>query len=81
MTDKTVLEKDSMARKLASAERDRALDKGHFNQYGMRDDPRGKDTVDGENPGDGENARHFGADGDASSYGNRPGHSGQPPQN
>lgn len=79
---------DSMAEKLAQAQRERAKDRGRFNQYGMRDDPRGGDAVDGENPGNGENPRRFGAGGDVSSYANRealrpssPGETGAPNAN
>ena len=50
---------------------DRAADEGHFNQYGMRDDPRGVLTSHPENPGTGAGARRFGQGGDASTYENR----------
>ena len=50
---------------------DRAADDGHFNQYGMRDDPRGVLTSHPENPGTGEGPRRFGQGGDVSTYENR----------
>ena len=73
MSDEVLFGKDSVAEKLVAAQRERARDRGHFSQYGMRDDPRGGGAVEGENPGNGENARRFGAGGDVSSYGNRAG--------
>lgn len=51
---------------------ERMQDRGHFNQYGMRDDPRGQNQIDGENPGTGEGPRQFGSGGDLSSYANVP---------
>lgn len=50
---------------------ERGHDRGHFNQYGMRDDARDPHIVDGENAADGRNAQRFGGSGDASTYGNR----------
>ncbi|WP_158702849.1 hypothetical protein [Melaminivora suipulveris] len=61
---------ESVERQLASAERDRERDRGHFNQYGLRSDPRPQD-VDRANPGTGDNARRFGASGDPATYVNR----------
>lgn len=59
------------AERVASGQ-DRANDRGHFNLYGMRDDARGPDAVDGENPGTGEGPRRFGGGGDEASYANLP---------
>ncbi|GKT00422.1 hypothetical protein AVKW3434_13555 [Acidovorax sp. SUPP3434] len=60
-----------MAHDKLTPEQDRQRDQGHFNLYGMRDDARGRGEVDGENPGDGEGPRRFGASGDESTYANR----------
>ncbi len=67
---------------LASEQRDRARDKGSFNQYGMRDDPRDAEMPDRANPGTGDHARRFGAGGDMASYANRadPEGPGHPPE-
>ncbi|SDM29008.1 hypothetical protein SAMN05428957_10429 [Oryzisolibacter propanilivorax] len=65
-------EPSRLDQQLADAERDRARDHGHFNQYGMRADPR-RDPVDHANPGTGDHARRFGAGGDPASYANRAG--------
>ncbi len=54
-----------------SAQRDRQADAGHYDQYGMRDDPRGVLTSRPENPGTGEGPRRFGGSGDESTYENR----------
>ncbi len=54
-----------------SAQRDRHADTGHYDQYGMRDDPRGVLTSHPENPGTGEGPRRFGGSGDESTYENR----------
>lgn len=63
-------ERSTLDQQLADAERDRARDQGHFNQYGMRADPR-RNPVDRANPGTGDHARRFGAGGDLTSYANR----------
>ncbi|SFE10617.1 hypothetical protein [Paracidovorax konjaci] len=58
-----------------STEQDRQRDTGHFDQYGMRNDPRDTATpAGGENPATGDGGRRFGAGGDESSYGNRERH-------
>ena len=62
---------DPVAQLLAAEQRDRARDRGRFNQYGMRDDPRDPQESDRENPGNGDRARRFGSGGDPSSYANR----------
>lgn len=54
-----------------AAETDREADEGHFNQYGMRSDPREVLTSHPENPGTGEGARRFGWGGDPATYENR----------
>ena len=50
----------------------RAEDRGHFNQYGMRNDARGDGGLDTANPGTGEGPRRYGAGGDPASYANLP---------
>ncbi|SFE57203.1 DUF3606 domain-containing protein [Paracidovorax wautersii] len=55
----------------SAADKDRQADTGHYNQYGMRDDPRGVLTSHPENPATGEGARRFGAGGDEATYENR----------
>lgn len=50
---------------------DRVADDGHFNQYGMRADPRELPTSNSENPGTGEGPRRFGGGGDSQTYENR----------
>lgn len=57
---------------LQAAEMDRQRDRGHYNQYGMRDDTRAE-RGDHANPGTGDHARRFGASGDLSTYANRDG--------
>lgn len=57
------------SRKNASNERTR--DRGHFNQYGMRDDARTEPVGDRENAADGLSSQRFGAGGDLSTYANR----------
>lgn len=53
------------------ADKDRQADTGHYDQYGMRDDPRGVLTSRPENPATGEGPRRFGAGGDEATYDNR----------
>ncbi|MDA8443789.1 hypothetical protein [Paracidovorax valerianellae] len=60
-----------MAHDKLTPEQDRQRDQGHFNIYGMRNDPRDSGVVDGENRGDGGSARRFGSSGDESTYANR----------
>ncbi len=63
---------DPVAEGTLADERERRRDTGHYDQYGMRDDPRPTATPAGaENLATGEGARRFGASGDESSYGNR----------
>lgn len=50
---------------------DRAADDGHFNQYGMRTDPRKVTMSNPENPGTGDGPRRFGGGGDPATYENR----------
>ncbi len=57
---------------LEADQRDRARDRGHFNQYGLRIDSRPPEG-DRANPGTGDHARRFGAGGDPASYSNRGG--------
>lgn len=59
--------------RLASDERDRARDQGHFTQYGMRIDSRPEPALEHGNPGTGDHARRFGASGDLATYANREG--------
>jgi len=63
---------------LASEQRDRARDRGHYNQYGMRDDARKTEEPGRLNPGNGDHPRRFGSGGDLSTYANRAGDSETP---
>ena len=56
---------------LDSEQQDRARDQGHFTMYGMRVDTPASKEPEGENPGNGDHARRFGAGGDLSTYANR----------
>lgn len=71
---------DLTAREQEAAMQERSRDSGHFNLYGMRNDPRDPQLVEGENPGTGEGARRFGAGADPASYANvAPADDGQRP--
>ncbi|AVP58786.1 hypothetical protein C7H73_14670 [Pulveribacter suum] len=56
---------------LDAEQRDRARDRGHFTQYGMRIDPRDAQESARANPGTGDRPRRFGAGGDPATYANR----------
>lgn len=63
---------DPVADNIVADERERRHDTGHYDQYGMRDDPRSAATPAGaENLATGEGGRRFGSSGDESTYGNR----------
>lgn len=66
----TPLTPDPLQQRLNQEQRDRARDLGHYNQYGLRSDPRAE-NVDRANPGTGDHARRFGASGDPATYANR----------
>ncbi len=64
--------RESVAQITQADERERRRDTGHYDQYGMRDDPGPAATPAGaENLATGEGGRRFGGSGDESTYGNR----------
>ena len=73
MSEEAVFGTAPLPERLAADQKQRARDRGHFNNYGMREDPTDEPIVDGENAADGGQARRFGAGGDESTYANRAG--------
>ena len=66
MSEEAVFGTAPLPERLAVDQKQRARDRGHFNNYGMRDDSTDEPIVDGENAADGGQARRFGAGSDES---------------